>query len=160
MPLLGHLIFVGLALVATSAAAQQRPLPKEVQAVIQESRESCQGEGKKDDLTVGKDAIRKLDLNGDGIDDYIVDHSDIKCGDSFAFFCGTGGCTLHILVAKRDGTFALVFEGQVRKYILSAGPGPRTIRFHLHGGFCGRAGAYDCRKSQRITGAPFEYKDR
>ena len=72
---------------------------------------------------------------------------------------GTGGGNIAILVGKPDGSFVTVFEGLVRHYDIMRGKGARTIRFDLHGGYCGKAGAYACPKSQRITDKPFAFKE-
>jgi hypothetical protein len=143
----------GLLLLAFSpmAGAQDGVYPKEIQAIIEESRKACK-DGNDTDLVIEKNAIRKIELSGDRLDDYIVDFNYIRCGDAGSFFCGTGGCDHQILVAKPGGSFELVHEGPVRKYTIVPGKGPRTIKFHLHGSACGRAGVYDCRKSVRITG--------
>jgi hypothetical protein len=52
------------------------------------------------------DIVRKLDLTGDGRDDYIVSFADTKCADREAACCGTGGCVLDILVTITAKPFA------------------------------------------------------
>ena len=74
-------------------------------------------------------------------------------------YCGTGGCNIAILVAKPDGSFVSVFDGRVRRYDIKPGRGARQIKFDLHGGYCGKAGAYPCPKTQRITDKPFGFKE-
>ncbi len=41
---------------------------------------------------------------------------------------------------------------------LAAGSGARTIRFELHGSYCGGHGTRSCIKQHRITTRPFQFK--
>jgi hypothetical protein len=133
--------------------------PAEVQAHVNDARKECAGiEG--GELRVDPQAYQKLDLTGDGRDDYLLDYSFIKCSTAEGYFSGTGGSPLVIFVAKRDDSYVKVFEGPVRSYTIAKGRGPRTITFDLHGGFCGKHGAEACPKKHRITAKPFAYKDR
>src|SRR5262245_59098945 len=52
--------------------------PAEVQAHVNDARKECAGieEG---ELRVDPQAYQKLDLTGDGRDDYLLDYSFIKC---------------------------------------------------------------------------------
>jgi hypothetical protein len=63
------------------------------------------------------------------------------------------------MVARPDRALVRVFEGRVRRYRIGRGPRAHTIRFDLHGGFCGRAGAEACSKTRRITARPFAFKE-
>ena len=104
--------------------------------------------------------MRKLDLTGDGREDYMVDMHEVQCIDREHIFCGTGGCNLIILVALKDGRLRTVFDGMVRSHEIGKGPGARTISFDLHGGYCGLAGAYTCPKKRRISDKPFRFGQR
>lgn len=66
----------------------------------------------------------------------------------------------NIYVTTKRGDLRRVFSGNVRLYQVSKAPGTKTITFHLHGGFCGKAGAEDCVQKNPITEKPFEFKDR
>jgi hypothetical protein len=89
--------------------------------------------------------------------DYIVDLRDAACRDREAVYCGTGGCDLYILVTYPSGGTRLVFGQHVREYEVLPGNGARTIRFALHGGYCGGHGNPSCVKTHRITGQPFKF---
>ena len=159
-----------LALTAATAAGQTAPKPapfnagdypseirKSFDAAIEECREADDGK-----VTFASDTVRSVDLTGDGRPDFLVSLHNAKCSTLESFFCGTGGCPLDIYVALPDGSYRSVFSNQVRGYkILPAqGKGARTIRFDMHGGYCGTYGAAECYKQQRITDQPFEFKDR
>ena len=77
--------------------------------------------------------------------------------DREAVYCGTGGCDLYILVTYPSGGTRLVFGQHVREYEVLPGNGARTIRFGLHGGYCGGHGNPSCVKTHRITGQPFKF---
>jgi hypothetical protein len=153
------LLLLAMSWVLAMPAAAQGPVhPKDVQAVLDHAAKSCREEGGTGTEFSAED-IRKIDLTGDGRDDYIVHLQNAKCGEREAMFCGTGGCDLEILIANRDGSYKSVFAQRVRGYEIKPGRGARTIRFQLHGGYCGGHGNPSCYKSRRITAKKFEIKE-
>jgi len=113
-------------------------------------------------VTYAPDTVRRIDLTGDGRDDYIVDFRDAKCGERESTYCGTGGCLLNILVTRPDGSVRAVFDGYVRSYTVVAPAmkrgASRTVRFDLHGSYCGAFGSQACVKEKAISATPFEFK--
>ena len=161
-------LLVLLAVLAAAAALAQAPnkpepfdagaYPKDVQAALQNARDECRRQGGSG-VTFAPGTVHKLDLNGDGRDDYIVDLREAECAGRPAVFCGTGGCSLDILVALRGGRFRTVFSDRVREYeLLPPGRGIRSIRFQLHGAYCGSYGNPSCPRTHRITRRKFEFK--
>ncbi|MET4089942.1 hypothetical protein ABID60_005678 [Bradyrhizobium sp. S3.5.5] len=77
-------------------------------------------------------------------------------------YCGTGGCVMNVLVTLPDGSVRPVFDGYVRSYKIVPPPtkrgAARTIRFDLHGSYCGGFGAQACWKEKAITATPFAFK--
>lgn len=148
-------------MVAAPAYPQAPPRPShppEVAAELEDARRTCSdAEGK--GVTFGKEAVRRLDLTGDGRDDYIVDLNDAECDGASSVYCGTGGCDFVIFVAKPDGTLTRVFAQRALRYDVLPDRGSRRIRFHLHGGFCGRAGAEGCIRTRRISDRPFAFRE-
>ena len=164
----GVLALAMLALVTSPTAAQEAAKPSpfkatdypiEVRKSLSNAVLVCRQEenGK---VTFASDTVRKIDLNGDGRDDYLVSLADTKCSTFESIFCGTGGCDLDIYVALANGAYRLVFSNRVRGYEILPGKGARTIRFDMHGGYCGTYGAAECVKQKRITDKPFAYRDR
>jgi hypothetical protein len=141
---------------ATPAAAQSPAYPKDVQAVLDFAKKSCLDDGG-ERVEFSDQDIQKIDLNGDGRNDYIVHLQNAECPGNLGAFCGTGGCDLSILIARNDGSFATVFDQRVRGYEIKPGLGPRMIRFQLHGSYCGGHGNPSCYKSRRITGRKFRF---
>jgi hypothetical protein len=124
---------------AMPALAQGPAYPRDVQGVLDRAAKFCREEGGTGTEFSAED-IQKIDLTGDGRDDYIVHLQNAKCVEREAVFCGTGGCDLEILTANRDGSYTSVFTQRVRGYEIKPGPGVRTIRFQLHGTYCGGHG--------------------
>jgi len=132
-----------------------------VQKALRYANEECESQGG-GAVTFTPDTVRRIDLTGDGRDDYIVDFRDTKCGERESTYCGTGGCLLNILVTRPDGSVRAVFDGYVRGYSIVAPPmkrgAARTIRFDLHGSYCGGFGSQACVKEKTITATPFEFR--
>jgi hypothetical protein len=107
-------------------------------------------------VTFASDTVRKVDLNGDGRDDYVVSFQDTECSTYAGGFCGTAGCSMEFLVALPDGKIRSVFADRIRGYEILAGG---TVRFQLHGAYCGRSGNPSCFKEHRITDKPFAFRE-
>jgi hypothetical protein len=158
------LALVTLATLADGAAAQQLPpfkataYPIDIRKALSYGPDECrrQGGGK---VTFAADTVRRIDLNGDGRDDYIITFEDTKCTGRESVYCGTGGCTLEIHVTLPNGKQRLIFSDRVRAYEILPGEGARTIRFDMHGSFCGTYGAAECPKEQKISDKPFEFRE-
>jgi hypothetical protein len=144
---------------AAKLAIATPPYRSAVQRSLDFARKQCREEGGRS-LAFRPDIVRRGDLNGDGRDDYIVDFRGAVCAERLYMFNGTGGWDLEIFVSQGRTRLVPVFAGRVRGYDLSNGPGPHTMAFELHGGFCGKAGVEECLKTRKITGRRFEFRDR
>jgi hypothetical protein len=135
--------------------------PPDVQKALRYAVEECDSQSG-GAVTFAGDTVRKVDLNGDDRADYIVDFRDAKCGDRETTYCGTGGCVMTILVTLPDGSVRSVFDGYVRSYKILAPSmkrgAARTVRFDLHGSYCGGFGAQACVREKAITATPFAFK--
>lgn len=129
--------------------------PAVVQRVLQSARVACKAVG--GGVTFAPDTVRALDLTGDGRDDYIVDFRNAQCQDRAGVYCGDGGCELDIDVTLAGGGTRTVFDQWVRSYEILPGKGARTIRFEMHGGYCGGHGSERCVKTHRVTAKPFGF---
>jgi hypothetical protein len=156
---LTHLAMIASLLVPATALAQDQSYPPDVRAVLEEARKACANEGGQR-VEFADDTVRRVDLTGDGRDDFIIDLTYAKCVDREYAFCGSAGCDHTIVVAKRGGGHMRVFSQQVNGYRIEGKRGARTIRFDVHGGFCGKSGAEDCVKRQCISEKPFAFKQR
>ena len=149
---------------AAKTAFDESKFPREVRASLRDAHEECKREGG-GKVTFAPDTVRALDLTGDGRDDYIVDFRDTACEGREAAYCGTGGCNLDILVALPGGKLRTVFSARVRSYEIlpgegaKGGKGGKTIRFMLHGTYCGGHGNPSCPKEHTITAKPFVFRE-
>lgn len=100
-------------------------------------------------LERGVDAVRRLDLNADGKPDFILDYSALRCDAALSLFCGTGGCGYAIAFSTPKGYRRERFEGRGLTVMGARFP---TLVFAVHGGECGREGAYDCHQLWRWNG--------
>src|SRR5262249_61733158 len=98
--------------------------PSEVQKALRYAHQECQSQGG-GAVSFAPDTVRKVDLTGDGRDDYIVDFRDTKCAGSEVAYCGSGGCVLDILGALPNGGGRRVFGGVVRGHQSNALPARR-----------------------------------
>ena len=156
-----------LALFASAARADAaRPFnpadyPPGVQKAVHFANEECDSQ-EGGAVTFAPETVRKIDLTGDGREDYIVDFQETKCGDRETTYCGTGGCVMKILVTLPDGSMREVFDGYVLRYKIMAPSvklgAARTVRFDLHGSFCGGFGPQTCVKQKAITATPFAFR--
>lgn len=148
-----------LAVFAVSDAAAQGSIePPGAKLSIDAARAACRkARGLK--LVVDAKAVRVSDFTGDGRADVIVDWEHLTCERRPEIFCGTGGCPLAIVVALSNGKFREVFRQQVLRYEIEPGEGARTIRFDLHGVFCGKAGPEPCARRHTISTTPFRFRE-
>jgi hypothetical protein len=153
------LAFAMLPLGETASAQSEISYPSAIRDDLESARKECADadDGK---ITLEPGLVRKLDLTGNKRVDYIVDFDKLKCSTFESVFCGTGGCLHNIYVTTKAGELRRVFTGPVHLYQISKAPGAKTVTFHLHGGFCGKAGPEDCVKKRLITEKPFEFRDR
>jgi hypothetical protein len=124
---------------------------------LQPYRADCKNAGGELSGDVDK-AITRIDLDGDGRPDAIVDMTQLPCTTDYTPYCGTGGCPLLIFRSLANGTYRRLFDGQVLSYEIEGKGKRKTIAFRLHGSFCGRKGPELCIKRVTITGRPFAFK--
>jgi hypothetical protein len=157
--ILAAIIMVGLS--AGRAAAEQRPFkpsdyPTEVRKSLSLGPVTCrdvEGGGK---VGFAPDTVRRIDFNGDGVKDYVVDFKNTTCGaESTGGFCGTGGCTVDFLVTLPNGRLRSVFVDQIHSYEILRGH-PRKVRFWIHHANCAHLpDANGCSRVMRIGYRPF-----
>jgi hypothetical protein len=159
-----------LLLVATPAAAQEAATklppfkatdyPVEIRKALSYAPEECkrQGDGE-GEVTFAPDTVRKVDLNGDGRNDYVISLQDTECSSYVTAFCGTAGCDMDLFVTLRDGKLRNVFSSRIRGYEILSGKKAGIVRFQLHGSYCGRSGNPSCYREHRITDKAFVFKE-
>ena len=87
-----------------------------------------------------------LDLNSDGVNDWVVDYGHLECDGTASMFCGSGGCTLQVLISNGRNSWASKFEDTVRDYSFKPVRGKMVLRLEQHGIACGKSGLESCPK--------------
>lgn len=81
--------------------------------------------------------ITRSDVNGDGIDDFIIDFGKIPCLQDTS--CGSGGCH-HEIWASRNGAWHKVFDAVVQDLKINRG----LVQAATHGSACNQPGYKPC----------------
>ena len=116
---------------AEPAVAQPEPIAR----TNAESFQACREAGGTPSLNPGYET--RVDLNGDGIEDYILDFQQFACANAWSYFCGSAGCPLAVFISSPDG-FKNASLGHVQGWRLIQ-RSPPVIEVSLHGAMC-RAG--------------------
>ena len=142
-------ILISSAISATQAKAAQ-PLPHEVQSAIDEAIKGCD-----ETVKFGKGFLTRRDINGDGIDDFILDYEHFACGASVSLYCGSAGCLTQVFASLSGGKFAKVLDENVRGIKFKTVRGRPAMLLELHGSSCGKPGAAPCSATLYWNGEKF-----
>ena len=85
-------------------------------------------------------AIIVIDLDHDGIPDYLVDYNKVIN----SHWCGTGGCSFELWRGTKGGHPVRVWDEMVREYNVTHRNGETVFDFDFHGSNCGTYGAAAC----------------
>jgi hypothetical protein len=138
------------------AAAQSAPpkLPPQLSKDADQLMQDCTKDGGKAKLDDGY--ATAVDLNGDGVDDYVVDLAGYSCqrpgfGPAYEY-CGSAGCPVSVWLSQPGGSYAQAkdFGGSMQGWEIRQHDGKPAIWYGLHGAFCDdgkhRAGSDTCEK--------------
>ncbi len=125
-----------------TSSGQAPSYPASVAAAINSNTAACDTFKAKPGFT-----RNDLDLNGDGANDWIVDYGHIECDGSATMFCGSGGCTLQVLISTGRNQWTPKFEDTVRGYSFKPSGGKMILRIEQHGIACRKPGTESCPKS-------------
>jgi hypothetical protein len=97
--------------------------------------------------------VKRVDANGDGSDDLLVDFHAAQCNESSGIFCGSGGCEMDLYLQDEVGTFTRLAEffGYVIDFDLPHADPPSFI-VAVHGNFCDLSGMDPCSIRYKIEG--------
>ena len=125
--LLPALIFT----IAPAMPAFASELPTPAARWVEETAQVCirDGGGLKSDWN---GLVHYVDLNGNDIDDIILDGSAVQCSTMPSFLCGSGGCSI---VAVVDGRYRQEFLGHGWRPVIRGGK--RLLAIDVSPGACG-----------------------
>lgn len=137
-----------LLICATGSAASELPQP--VQAAITAQKKACAPEK----VTLKTGFVTKKDINGDGVDDFIIDYGAFQCGNSTSYFCGSAGCETQVF-ASSSGGYVKVLDENVQGLQFKRVKGRPAMLLGLHGTACGKRGADACGATLYWNGSKF-----
>ncbi|MDP4005345.1 hypothetical protein [Methylobacterium sp. NEAU K] len=137
-------------ILAAATGAHSEALPAPVQAAVAEARASCQPEPTR----IGSGFIRRQDVNGDGIPDYVLSYEAVSCPDTGHLNCGSAGCLTQVFASTGAGYTKVLDENvqEVRFRTIKRRP---AMLLGLHGSSCGKAGSEACGATLYWNGAKF-----
>lgn len=104
-------IVVASILMLTPASGQTRsaPLPAAVKEAVRGLDETCREEGKGPDRTLSY--VKRIDVTGDKIPDYVIDDSEYMCGTTpYVMVGATGLSSVSVFVADAKGGAVLAYD--------------------------------------------------
>ncbi len=133
-------ILVGLAVLMASGVAAETS----VDPVARAAAEIERGFGRvcSNGVSYGSDWVESRDLNGDGLNDFIIRYH-AYCEEIASGFCGSAGCHTEVWFADRSGVWILALAAHVRDVSPTRHEGGPALRFVSHGGGCDRSGSDD-----------------
>lgn len=149
--------------VEPAAIVQAGNRPRAVQASIDEATRLCRAEGGQ--ITPEADFDTRLDLNGDGVPDHIIDFRNLACdGASDDYFgparnaatdCGPVGCRAQIFLSSSNG-HVVAFNEQVWTIEIDRAAQPPRLKISTHGGpECQASAAEGCHAYWAWSGGAF-----
>ena len=85
-------------------------MPPEVQSEINEDIKDCD-----EKVKFEKGFLLRRDINGDGIEDFILNYGHFVCGQKSTNYCGSaGGCLTQVFASLPDGKFVKCLDENVQ----------------------------------------------
>jgi hypothetical protein len=132
--------------------------PQAVTAAIAEYEKLC-AELESPRLIRSEGFLRTADFNGDGKKDYLLDTASAECQDMPSAFCGTGGCTVTILVSQNGG-YVTAFDSNIRTLKIRKQGKRDVLDVDFHGSACDKVGYEACPKRLIWDGSKMAIRNR
>jgi hypothetical protein len=139
-----------LAFAATAALAKTKALPAEVQSAINDDIKDCA-----EKVTYQRGFLTRRDINGDGIEDFILDYGRFSCGENSTLYCGSAGCLMTVFVSLPNGKFVKTLDENVQSIDFKIMRGRPAMLLGLHGSSCGKIGSKPCGATLYWNGEKF-----
>lgn len=94
------LTIVTAALAMSNANASSPDIPDALQGKIDAARTAC-AEFDNGEFAMESDAVVRVDIDGDGEADWVIDEARFACSTAASLYGGTGGSMSHFLVANK-----------------------------------------------------------
>ncbi|WP_342143889.1 hypothetical protein [Methylobacterium fujisawaense] len=137
-------------ILATATVASAQALPPPVQAAVADAKSSCEP-GR---AQIDPDFLKRLDLNGDGVPDFVLSYEAVACADGGHLNCGSAGCLTQVFASTPSG-YVKVLDENVQEVRFRRVKGRPAMLLGLHGSSCGKVGAEACGATLYWNGAKF-----
>ena len=115
-------LWLALIFVHGSAAAHGvADLPQVLQEKIEAAEELCSATNN-GAFALEWGAVDRVDLDGDGTSDWILNEAGFACSSGVSLYCGTGGCMSHFIIS--DSLQSLLNQGWT---VIATAHGPLVL---------------------------------
>lgn len=121
-----------------------------VEEEVEEAYADC-----KEKPEVDSQFLSRRDINGDNVEDYVLDYSHFECGSEPSKYCGTGGCLTSIYASLEKGDPVRVWHDQLLGLKFARVKRRPAMILQLHGSICGGSGPDLCREILYWNGSQF-----
>jgi len=83
-------------LLAIAAPALAEDWPAAIKAELDDRQAYCKDQG--EEAKIGATFLRRMDLDGDGREDFIMDDAGFGCTKGAPPYCGSGGCSIQVFI--------------------------------------------------------------
>ncbi|WP_284162623.1 hypothetical protein [Frigidibacter sp. SD6-1] len=85
------------------ASAQDPVLPEALASMLEEDRALCDDGA----FSAAPGTMTEVDLDGDGVKDWLYDRGAIRCDSDLTLYCGTMGCGITTMIGGVTGELLL-----------------------------------------------------
>jgi len=123
------------------AAIQMAQAGPGEQKVMAQARADCASfeNGK---LATTRMANPRIDVTGDGVLNTIIDSRQFKCSSSASLYCGTGGCSIWVIVDEKPHSFL------AKAWEVAQMNGKPVLLLAVHGSECGGTNLRRCVRAE------------
>jgi hypothetical protein len=108
------------------------PYPPPIAAAVREREKACTDQGGRPAASAR--FVRRVNLDGDGKDDFIIHDGLFRCTKGTPGFCGSGGCGMAVFLSSARGGLKRVLEETGSGYGVTKARGGARVTFRTRRG--------------------------
>lgn len=97
-----------------------------------------------------------VDINGDDLQDAVINYGNMTCNGSQMMFCGTAGCSVKLFIQREADDFVQIASFYTYEFTFDR-PEEASFVAAQHGSACDRAGVETCYQRFRWDGTELVY---
>ena len=140
---------MSLLIAAPPARAQQQLLPDPVAYEREHFQKECTNAQFEDDFA------QQIDINNDGLLDYVVNEGAIICDGDRGPGCNEEGCPYNFYLQVKEGGYFMIATAQMYGYDFVKRFGNMVFVLKMHARYCDRTDAKPCEMTVRVRGTTF-----